>query len=70
MIQDLDNGFKNTTIGSCTSQECSVNTTLIYLCDNHPASFSPECALLGSAVVTCTDEHTWYPSLGTCTPGE
>ena len=68
MIQDLDNGFKDTTIGSCTSEECLINTTLIYLCSYHP--LSAEHNLIGSAVITCTEEHTWYTSLGTCTPGE
>ena len=44
------------------SGQCAVNTTLIYYCLVHN--------LIGDAVITCTEDNTWYPPLGTCTPGK
>ena len=41
---------------------CDVNTTLLYVCLVHN--------LVGDAVITCTEDNTWYPPLGTCTPGQ
>ena len=66
-IPEMNNGSLAATIGRCNSGQCQYNTTLIYLCRNS-SLFAYN--LLGSAVITCMEQSTWYPPLGTCMQGE
>ena len=67
-LQILENGVLTTPQNfiQCTNftetGQCDVNTTLLYYCLVHN--------LVGDAVITCTEDNTWYPPLGTCTPGK
>ena len=66
-VQVLEHGgIEVTSSTDCTSFDetgvCAVNSTLLYRCLVHK--------LLGNSVVTCTENNTWYPPLGTCQPGE
>ena len=64
-IQVLDNGdytLLNYTLCNFTDIGMCSGSILIYYCKVHN--------LLGNAVVTCTEDSTWFPPLGTCTPGE
>ena len=67
IVPTLANGLRDSTIGSCTSFRCDSNATLSYRCQNN---LHTEYIMLGPAGITCTDQDTWYPSLGTCIRGE
>ena len=66
-VPELDNGFLASINGSCTSGECTLNTTLSYLCNNLTRLAYN---LHGSAAIKCLEQNTWYPSLGICVRGE
>ena len=66
-VPELDNGLRLATFGICISSECEFNSTLIYKCVN---TLHHEYVTVGSAVITCTEEGSWSPSLGTCVRGE
>ena len=64
-IQDLPGGY-HLPIGNCSQNgQCALGATLMYMCDTRD---TPD--LLGSGIVTCIANNTWYPTLGTCIAGE